>query len=34
MIIDFIIGLVVGTNLGFLFASLLEGSRKGSNYDD
>ena len=34
MIINFIVGLIVGANLGFLLAGVLESSRKGSEYDD
>lgn len=34
MVAIFIVGLVVGTNLGFLLAGLFEGARKGSSYDD
>ena len=32
--INFIVGLVVGTNLGLLLTGLLESARKGSEYDD
>lgn len=34
MIVVFIVGLVIGTNLGFLLAGLFESARKGNDYDD